>query len=320
MELPLLPTSPLVTVVCVCYNQADYVEYALTSVLNQTYTSIELIVVDDSSTDHSWLLICDFAKRHPGIQVLQNAQNSGNCAAFNRGLALAKGKYLIDLAADDLLLPERVARQVALFESLAESYGVIFGNVELIDKRGISLGYFYPAGAGHTGHHPIPSGDIYEAIVRRSFISAPSMMMRKQVLTALGGYDESLSYEDFDFWVRSARRYQYYFQPEVLTQKRVLPQSHGRSYRKHLRSSRIVCQKIAQLNRLPAENEALAERIRYFLRQCWFWGEYEEGAFFLQLYQTVGHPHVQVLLLRWLLRRRVPIRPLYEWYRHWRAK
>jgi glycosyltransferase involved in cell wall biosynthesis len=215
--------QPLVTVVCVCYNQADYVEYALTSVLNQTYTSIELIVVDDASTDHSWPLICDFAERHPGVRVLQNAQNSGNCMAFNRGLALAKGKYLIDLAADDLLLPERVARQVALFESLTESYGVIFGNVELIDKWGISLGYFYPADAGHTGHHSIPSGDIYEAIVRRSFISAPSMMMRKQVLTALGGYDESLSYEDFDFWVRSARRYQYYFQSAVARQ--IVPQT-----------------------------------------------------------------------------------------------
>lgn len=305
---------PLVSVVCLCHNQAVYVEEAIMSVLNQTYPAVELVVVDDASSDGSQQIIKDLAERY-SLKAALLEQNVGNCAAFNRGLALCSGKYVIDLAADDVLLPQRIQRQVAFFEALPTTFGVIFGNVQLIDTAGKPLRTFYSLDQHKQPIVAVPSGEVYAELVRRSFISAPSMMMRRQVLLELRGYDEQLTYEDFDFWIRASRNYLFGFQNEILTQKRILKDSLGRLYAKHLGSSWRVCQTIARLNLNEAENEALAERIRFFLRQCLFNEAFEEGELFLDLYERVSKPHWQVEVMRVGIRAKLRINGLYRQYR-----
>src|SRR6185436_18882244 len=100
--------SPTVTVICLCYNHARFVEEAIESVLNQSYANIQLIVVDDASTDKSAEVIKQLINKHSSIEFLPLQTNLGNCKAFNQGLARAKGEYVIDLAADDVLLPTRI--------------------------------------------------------------------------------------------------------------------------------------------------------------------------------------------------------------------
>ena len=115
--------KPFVSVICLCYNHADHVTQAIESVLHQTYEHIELIVVDDASIDGSKSVIENMAKIH-GFQTIFNPSNLGNCKSFNIGFGQSHGKYIIDLAADDLLLPERIQVGVHLMKQKGERYGV----------------------------------------------------------------------------------------------------------------------------------------------------------------------------------------------------
>lgn len=257
---------PLVSVICLCYNQARFVKEALESVLNQTYPAVELIIVDDASTDNSVKVIQDFLAKNPGIRFLQLPENSGNCKAFNRGLALAKGKFIIDLAADDVLLPKRIEVGVRELTEKGGPYGIHFSDAVIINALGRDL-YLHSAKFPHS---TIPQGDVYEHIIRRYFICPPTVMATREVMDKLQGYDESLSYEDFDFWVRSSRAFKYVYSPGVLVKRRI---SHGalsnkqfRIFNEHSQTTYKVCHKIMILNRNTSEQQALSKRILYEIK------------------------------------------------------
>jgi GT2 family glycosyltransferase len=189
----------------------------------------------------------------------------GNCKAFNKGLFLAKGEYIIDLAADDVLLPDRIAKGVRALKQAGPSYGVNFSDAEWIDESGAHL-YKHSERFPHT---TIPQGNIYKDLIERFFICSPTVMFTREVIDYLGGYDETLSYEDFDFWIRSARRFLYCYVPEVLVKKRVVKKSLSekqfRFFSPHSYTTLKVCEKIFLLNESVEEQSALQKRIRYEL-------------------------------------------------------
>jgi glycosyltransferase involved in cell wall biosynthesis len=260
-----MPT-PLVTVICLCFNHSKFVREAIESVLAQTYSSVQLIVVDDASTDGSAAIIKQLVAQHPTIEFLPLKQNLGNCKAFNRGLALAKGEYLIDLAADDVLLPERIAVGVTTLQQTGDNYGVHFSDAEWIDETGKHL-YFH---SDRYPHATIPQGDIYKALISRYFICPPTVMFTREVINSLGGYDETLTYEDFDFWIRSSRKFNYAYSPQVLMKKRVTAKAMANKQfkvlNKHSRTTYRVCKKIMELNRSREEQRALNQRIYYEIK------------------------------------------------------
>lgn len=260
--------SPLVSVICLCYNHAPFVDEAIHSVLRQTYKEIELIVVDDASSDNSVSIIEKLVSSSNQIKFIRLDKNVGNCTAFNIGYRQSKGMYIIDFAADDVLLLNRVEEGVKALEGAGIQYGVQFSDALLIDADGNEIGL-------HSNKYPhdnIPMGDIYKEVVNRYFISGPTMLVRRVVLDTLNGYDEELSYEDFDFWVRSSRRYWYLYIPMPLVKRRILPQSmKSRQFVKgssQLRSTIRVCNKIKELNETWEENAALKQRIRYEIKLC----------------------------------------------------
>lgn len=312
-------SSPLVTVICLCYNQAAYVKEALFSVVNQTYPNVELIIADDASTDGSLAVIQSFIEQFPQTKLLTNRQNSGNCRTFNQALALARGTYIIDLAADDVLLDTRLEKQVSQFEQLDELYGVGFTNALYMDEQSRVTGYHYPVTADGKAKTAVPSGDVYAEILKRYFICTPTMMMRKSVLDALGGYDEKLSYEDFDFWVRSARRYKYFYVDEPLTMKRRVNGSlstkfYAAGQNAMLASTLRVCEKAERLNQTPEENAALAICVRYHLRQSFYTQNFElvhqYAALLKRLAPVDRLTQVVVRLSTW----KVPVTGLYRGY------
>ncbi len=269
----------------------------LNSVNNQSYKNIELIIIDDCSQDSSvkkiteWLAIAAIKITQQHIRFISLSENIGNCKAFNMALKLAKGKYVIDLATDDILLPQCIEKQVLQFEQLAENYAVVFTNAIYIDKNSKILHKHYKTNENKT-NKIVADGDIYAQIVAHSFICTPTMMMRKTVLDKLQGYDESLSYEDFDFWIRSSRNYLYSYIDEILVQKRILKQSLGTQFYsknayKHLESTLRICHKIAILNRNSLENKALAHRIRYHIRLCCYTNNHGLVADYHNLLQKV---------------------------------
>lgn len=313
---------PLVSVICLCYNHARFVREAVESVLQQTYPNLEIIVVDDASNDNSAGEIRKLVVENPQIRFLDLPQNLGNCKAFNRGLALSTGKYVIDFATDDVMTPERVARQANLFEKLDPAYGVVFSDAVYIDADGKELRDHYGYLFKKKLLDHIPEGDVYRDVLTTYFIASPTMMIRRKVLDDLQGYDEELAYEDFDFWVRSARSYRYAFLNEKLTKIRRTEQSMSTGWYKRgdkqLLSTYKVCRKACSLNKSREDDQALAQRVRYELRQSVFSENHREAALFFSLLKELQPLRWSDRFLIILNKLRLPLASLRETYQRWR--
>lgn len=258
--------TPVVTVVCLCYNHERFVKEAIESVFRQTYAAVQLIIVDDASTDKSVDVIKAVLKGHPDVPFISLEKNQGNCRAFNKALPLVKGDFIIDLAADDVLLPERVASGVSTFQSRGSMFGIHFSDAENISANGSHISFH----SDRFPHATIPQGDVYIDVIQRYFICGPTVMMRTKVMQHLGGYDETLAYEDFDLWIRAAREFKFAYSPQVLVKKRNLSGSLGnvqfkRSGRQ-LWSTYLVCVKIYVMNKSEAECKALSKRLVYEMK------------------------------------------------------
>lgn len=300
---------PIVTVIALCYNHSTFLVESLSSVLRQTYQAIQLIVVDDASEDDSQHIILAFLQDYPTVQWIFNENNIGNCKSFNQALLLAKGKYIIDLSTDDVLEKTRIEKQVRYFESLSNSHGVVFSNAIFIDEHGKTLRTFY------NENQSIPEGDIYSKLIEQSFILPSTMMIRKEVLDSLKGYDETLAYEDFDFWIRSSRNWEYAYLSEILTFQRKVSTSLSSRFiqKKNLLvvSTVKVCAKIQSLNRDETENNTLIKRLYLVLKQCAFTENFEAGVEVIKiLNQLKGHTFNSKLLCI-IIRFSIPLNFVY---------
>ncbi len=307
--------KPLVSTICLCYNHGKYIEQAITSVLDQSDENVELIVIDDASTDDSQSIIEKMSEIH-GFPVHFNPANLGNCRSFNIGFNLSKGKYIIDLAADDLLTPTRVKEGVRNLEAKGNTYAVDFCDVELIDENGQSKGTHFKRDDLGILIESVPEGDIYKILIEKYFLCGPGMMMRRTVLEELGGYDENLSYEDFDFWVRSARNYKYAFTDQVLVKKHILTDSLSAAQyqrkNKHCFSTALVCEKAMKLNKTKEENVSLLKRINYELKWALITENWEASEKFIGLKQKLLIHHWRIGLLKLIIKIKPPWYPLWK--------
>jgi glycosyltransferase involved in cell wall biosynthesis len=277
-------SNPLVSIICLCYNQGRFVRETVLSVINQTYPDIELIIVDDKSSDDSVDVISQLVKEHPQIKFLQLESNVGNCKAFNQGFKLSTGAFVLDLAADDVLIHDRIEKQVRYFQQLDPSYGVIFTDATYIDESGKFLNNHYESLRKKRLLTAVPTGDVYKDIISRYFICTPTMLSRREVFEVLNGYDETLSYEDFDFCVRASRVFKFAFLDAKLTKVRRVKKSMSTGwYEKNdrqLHSTFLICKKIRSLNRSVDEDDSLVTRLKFELRQSVFSENHFEARLF----------------------------------------
>lgn len=299
---------PLVSVIAICYNHEKYLIECLQSVVNQTYSSVELIIFDDFSTDNSRKLILEFVKNNPSSQFTFNEKNIGNCCTFNQALKISKGKYIIDLSTDDVLLPNRIEEQVNLME-VSDEIGVVFSDANFIDEKSEFIGNF-------KKNVKFPIGNVYEDVLAGKCYTMPvTMMMRRTILEHLNGYDETLAYEDFDFWVRSSRICKYDYVPKILSYQRILNGSHSTKFfiKKSplVQSSVKICQKAHLLNETESENNALAIRLRFELLRCAFTENFESGKNVLLLLDRIKGHNFKTLIGKILIYLKIPINPLY---------
>lgn len=310
--------KPLVTVVLTAYNHEKYIGETLSSIFVQTYAKIQVIVIDNASTDGTMSVIEKMLPEGSDFLLVRNLTNLGLCRAFNQGLSLARGKYIIDLAADDIMLSTRIENQVEAFEKLGEDYGVVFTNARYIEAGGKLLNFHYPVNNKEKAKKIIPSGDVYKSVLENYFICTPTMMMRTQMLINMGGYDESLFFEDFDFWVRSSVEFKYFYLDEVLTLKRNVPDSLSKQvYKKGnnlLETCYIVCNKAYDLNRDQEEFDLLAARIRTFIRKCFYAEEFELAVRFRRLLNYIENPGFTTEMIVAMCRLHLPVNGLYRFY------
>lgn len=184
--------APLVSVVIPCCNSARYLSESIESVLRQTHLNIEIIVIDDGSTDET----PGIAHSYPVAYFRQ--ENRGVSAARNRGIFHSRGKYVLFLDSDDRLLPEAVATGVRLLEGHPEC-SVAVGEHRYIGADGTLLGYSNKHSVGR---------DHYRMLLKHNFIETPcSALHRRSSLLVTGVFDETLRVgEDHELYLRTARR------------------------------------------------------------------------------------------------------------------
>lgn len=263
----------LVTVICLCYNHENFVLESLHSVLNQDYQHIELIVVDDCSTDNSKKTIEKWLLDYPNIQFIFNNTNLGNTNSFNKALKSAKGNYIIDLAADDVLVPDCISQQIKTFrESSFKNLGVVYGNTELIKENGEFSSYFFPVDDNLKTIEKRQTGNIYLSVISGgNSICSVSSMAKKSVYDSLNGYDEILAYEDLDFWIRSSRLYEFEYIDKILVKKRISNNSltdnfYNNSkarFKKINLSTYLILKKAIKLNQTKKEDFGIQKRVHH---------------------------------------------------------
>ncbi|MBY0525317.1 MAG: glycosyltransferase [Gemmataceae bacterium] len=204
-------SAPLVTAAVICYNHAKWAMECLESVTCQSYSSIEIVIIDDFSQDNSVEVIEKWLAIHPqNCKFIKHSKNEGVCRSFNDALANANGKYFAPIAADDVWLPEKIKVQVEIMEKLASDVALVYSDAYLIDESGSELpGKFIETYKGEVSQ-PF-EGWVFDELFRGNFIQGQASLIRRECLDAAGGYDETLRFEDWDMWLRLSKRYRVVF-------------------------------------------------------------------------------------------------------------
>ncbi len=198
--------KPLVSVVIPTYNRTQQTIAAVESVLAQTYPNLEIIVVDDGSTDGSSQVIQRFiSQRTNGChQILFFSQsNQGASVARNTGISKARGEYIAFLDSDDYWLPEKLECQMQAFEQFANECGVCFTDARLVNNSGMNISSFQL----HGKNYRQPIGIDREAVksLAESFSGfwVSSLLVRADIARQIGGFSQDISFvEDRDFHFR----------------------------------------------------------------------------------------------------------------------
>lgn len=186
-------STPLVSVLMPVYNADRYLSQAIDSILQQTFTDFEFLIIDDGSTDRSRSILERYAQQDQRIRLISRP-NTGYVVALNEMLALAQGELLARMDADDISLPDRFQRQVAFLQQHPQ-VTCVGGTHELIDHRGRLLFCLQP---------PLSDAAIQQSnLTGHNAICHPCVLMRRSAVLAAGGYDESLMpAEDLDLWFK----------------------------------------------------------------------------------------------------------------------
>ncbi len=221
--------KPLVTIFAICHRHKAFLRETLESIRNQSYANIELIILDNASDDGSaeeiqkWInetgFICTFIINPRPFPVTKNC---------NICLRAANGKYIQGIACDDILMKDKIQLQVDLFESLATSYACVYTDIIKIDEQGkmISSESEFTRLKRILQIDEMPSGSLINELSERPFIHAPSVLCRTSALRAVGGFNETLAYEDWAMWIELSK-HGYHFAPlnQVTVHYRILHDS-----------------------------------------------------------------------------------------------
>ncbi len=187
-------SSPLISVLMPVKNARRYLHDSIAGVLTQTHADFELLLIDDYSDDRSLSVCNSYARSDRRIIVLQN-QTSGVAAALNFGIAHAKGVYMARIDADDVCVPSRFERQIAVLQANPE-IAVVGTWARVVDGQGVEIGSLTP---------PTQATNIRSQLLSSNCVIHPSVMARLAVVKDIGGYRPVFEgCEDYDLWLRIA--------------------------------------------------------------------------------------------------------------------
>lgn len=243
--------QPLVSMVIPSYNHARYVQQCINSVINQDYRNIELIIIDDGSTDGSVRCIENLVRACTQRFVrfeFRSRPNKGLSATVNEGLNWARGKYFAGFASDDVMFQGKTSTLLSHIEGEPRVAGV-FGGCELIDSSGALIRTLRPSLVYH---------DFDDLLLRRrQVIVAPSQLLRVDALIEVGGYPSNLYIEDWYMWLKLTERgYRLKIIPDVLVQYRQHDVNISKNTLEIYESRKLI---LARFRQYPGVNHALAK-------------------------------------------------------------
>ena len=203
-----------VSAIITTHNRADLLPRAVQSVLSQTFTDYEIIIVDDGSTDHTQEVVATLS--HHKVRSLRHEVSRGPCAARNAGIDNARGEYVALLDDDDEWLPSKLAMQVAALDAADEHVALAYGWYDYVDDRN---------GALRRGPRRLIEGDVYEDLLALDMPAPTSTYLMRTHFARVLRFDESLTMStDLDFFVRLACWWRIAVVPEVVM---LMHQNHG---------------------------------------------------------------------------------------------
>ncbi len=211
--------QPKATVIIPTYNRVKTLERSIRSILAQTYTDYELIIIDDGSTDNTKELIMEI--KDDRIHYIKSPVNRGAANARNIGIRAAKGEYIAFQDSDDEWVPDKLEKQVKVLDSTDAEIGMVYSR------------FFYDLGGNRILKHPPESmsyeeksGYIYPQMLKQNLIGTPTMLVRKECLNKVGMFNASLkSLEDWELCLRISKEYKVYFIDELLHKAYITPGS-----------------------------------------------------------------------------------------------
>lgn len=204
--------APKVSVLMPVYNGDNYLEETLKSVLAQSFTDFEFVVIDDGSKDNTWKILSEYANKDRRIKLFQNQVNIGLIKSLNKGLKLAKGEYIARQDADDISFAKRFERQVEVLDE-QKNVALVSCDIEIIDSKKNTLGYIQRSCQ--------PTLVTWHLIFYNKIAGHSQVMFRRQQVLNLGGYSGVNQYsEDYELWSRLAAVGEVMILPEILLQQR----------------------------------------------------------------------------------------------------
>lgn len=211
--------EPFVSVIISVFNGERFLRRTIDSIIGQSHKNMEIIIVDDASTDSSRKIICSYSDER--IITVFQTENTNYCSAANRAFAMAKGKYCALIGHDDIWEPEKLEKQVAYMESHGEC-GICFTRCNIItqDDSIINENHFL-----YDRFNNVNNGNRYMHIrtlfLYGNFFCASSAVIRNSVLNAIGYYQHTLlQLQDYDLWLRILAKSEIYIIEEPLTNYR----------------------------------------------------------------------------------------------------
>ena len=186
---------PKLSIILSVYNGEKYLHEAIDSILRQTFTDYEFIIINDGSTDNTKHLLEEYSDSR--IRLFHQ-RNIGLTRSLNKGLKIAKGGYIARQDADDISLPERLSREVDFLDQNPD-VGLVGTHVAFIDKNGKEIDVWKT---------PAEHEQIMKTFQNRNSFCHGAVMFRKECIKKVGGYREKLLYaQDYDLWLRIAEQY-----------------------------------------------------------------------------------------------------------------
>ena len=198
------------------YNHEQYISEAIESVLNQTFRDIELIIIDDYSTDNSKQIIADYQKQDPRIRAFFHQKNMGISKTMNGCLSEARGNFISFIGSDDLWVHNKLKKQLAILKRDAGK--VVWSEGEIINSQGLKTGKRVTEALNAP---PKKSGNIFQELLKEQFVFGQSLIFDAAFVKDLR-FDEELKYvNDHRFLVDLSANNQFLFMPEPLAKYRV---------------------------------------------------------------------------------------------------